>query len=121
MISKNDYNLGVFNGDLSVCLRDENGNLRVHVETGSDIKSFKPNRIMHYDPAFFITVHKSQGSEFESVNLLLPAEDTPILTKELLYTAVTRARKKFTIYGNLDLFKIAMQRKTIRYTGLRIA
>ncbi len=120
MISKNDYNLGIFNGDLGVCVRDENGHLRVHIESGSEIKSFKPNRIMHYDPAYFITVHKSQGSEFESVNLLLPNEDTLILTKELLYTAVTRARKSFNIYGDLKLFKTGMQRKTVRYTGLNV-
>jgi len=121
MISKNDYNLGIFNGDLGVCLQDENGHMRVHVETGSDIKSFKANRIMHYDPAYFITVHKSQGSEFNSVNLLLPKDDTLILTRELLYTAVTRARDNFVVYGDLQLFKKGMQRKTVRFTGLRIS
>ncbi|MCC5940167.1 MAG: exodeoxyribonuclease V subunit alpha, partial [Balneolaceae bacterium] len=70
IITQNDYNLGVFNGDLGVCLRDENGKLWVYVETGSQLKRIHPKRITTIDPAYFLTVHKSQGSEFERVNLL---------------------------------------------------
>ncbi|TVR18855.1 MAG: exodeoxyribonuclease V subunit alpha [Balneolaceae bacterium] len=118
IITQNDYNLGVFNGDLGVCLKDEQGNLNVYIETGSRLKKIHPSRLQHFETAYFLTVHKSQGSEFEHVNLLLPQNDTPILTRELLYTAITRARKTFTLYGNPDLFSAAIQRKTVRFTGL---
>lgn len=119
IITKNDYNLGVFNGDLGVCVRSEKGELWVHVESGSQIKRIKPQRLMHAEPAYFLTVHKSQGSEFEHVNLLLPAQDTHILTRELIYTAVTRSKNRFSLYGELSLFEKGISRKTVRFTGLK--
>ncbi|MDR9367105.1 MAG: exodeoxyribonuclease V subunit alpha [Balneolaceae bacterium] len=118
MITQNDYNLGIFNGDMGVTLVDEDDSIWVFVESGSEIKKFKPHRLSHFDPAYFLTVHKSQGSEFDRVNLLLPQKDTPILTKELIYTAITRARESFELYGNLKLFSEGIQRETQRFTGL---
>lgn len=118
LISQNDYNLGVFNGDMGVCIVEEDDSVWVYVETGSEIKRFKPQRLSHYNPAYFLTVHKSQGSEFNHVNFLLPQKDTPILTKELIYTAITRARESFSLYGSLDLFDEGIQRETLRFTGL---
>lgn len=118
MITQNDYNLGIFNGDMGVTIVDEDGSVWVYVETGSEIRRFKPQRLSHFDPAYFLTVHKSQGSEFNHVNFLLPQNDTPILTKELIYTAITRARESFFLYGNLDLFEEGLSRKTMRFTGL---
>ncbi|WP_234571742.1 exodeoxyribonuclease V subunit alpha [Rhodohalobacter sp. 614A] len=119
MITQNDYNLGIFNGDLGVAMMDEDESIWVYVESGSETRRFKPQRLSHYDPAFFLTVHKSQGSEFDQVNLLLPQADTPILTKELIYTAITRARKEFSLYGDLDLFEQGIKRETLRFTGLK--
>ncbi|MGM0746213.1 ATP-binding domain-containing protein, partial [Rhodohalobacter sp.] len=119
IITRNSYSQGVFNGDLGVCTRDEDGKVKVYVESGSEIKKLQPNRLTDYAPAYFLTVHKSQGSEFEDVNLLLPKRDTPILTRELLYTAITRARSSFNLYGDLDLFAKGIQRETLRYTGLK--
>ena len=118
MVTQNDYGLGVFNGDLGVAIEEGDG-LWVYVETGSEVRRFKPHRLQHYDPAYFLTVHKSQGSEFDHVNLLLPQKDTQILTKELIYTAVTRARNRFSLYGELDLFEKGIVRETLRFTGLR--
>lgn len=118
IITQNDYNLGVFNGDLGVCLKEDDGNLWLYVESGSELRRIKPNRITHYSPAFFLTVHKSQGSEFEQVQLLLPQNDTPILTRELLYTAITRSRSSFSLYGRLELLQKGIERKTERFTGL---
>ena len=119
IITRNSYVMGVFNGDLGVCLEDSDGKMTVYVESGSEIKKLQPNRLTDYAPAYFLTVHKSQGSEFDHVNLLLPKRDTPILTRELLYTAITRARSSFHLYGNLELFTKGVQRKTVRYTGLK--
>lgn len=118
IITQNDYNLGVFNGDMGVTIQDEEDSIWVYVESGSEIKRFRPRRLSHYDPAYFLTVHKSQGSEFDRVNFLLPQKDTPILTKELIYTAITRARESFDLYGNLELFETGMRRETLRFTGL---
>ena len=119
IITRNSYAMGVFNGDLGVCLKDSDGKMTVYVESGSEIKKLQPNRLTDYAPAYFLTVHKSQGSEFDHVNLLLPKRDTPILTRELLYTAITRARSSFHLYGDLELFTKGVQRETVRYTGLK--
>jgi exodeoxyribonuclease V alpha subunit len=66
-----------------------------------------------------MTVHKSQGSEFEDVLLVLPEHDSPVLTRELLYTAVTRARRSVTIYSSRPILESALQRRTDRTSGLR--
>lgn len=119
MITQNDYNLGVFNGDLGVCMEDPNRTLRIYIESGSEIKSIYPSRLTHYTPAWFLTVHKCQGSEFDHVKLLLPSSDTPLLSRELIYTAITRSRNEFTLYGNLNLFSEGIKRRIERYSGLR--
>ncbi|REL33648.1 exodeoxyribonuclease V subunit alpha [Rhodohalobacter sp. SW132] len=118
IISRNNYDLGVFNGDHGVCILQDDGNYRVFVQSGSGIKKIKPEQLTHFAPAYFLTVHKSQGSEFSQVNFLLPVKDTPILTRELLYTAITRAKKGFSLYGELELFIKASNRETERFSGL---
>ena len=118
IITQNDYSAGVYNGDLGVCIA-EGEEFRIWVESVSGPRKLRPERIRAYDPFYFLTVHKSQGSEFEEVNLLLPPNDHPLVTRELIYTAVTRARKRFNLYGSLDLFEAGIQRKTERYTGLK--
>ncbi len=65
-----------------------------------------------------MTVHKSQGSEFDRVALVLPGKDSPLLTRELLYTAVTRARREITLYGTTEILAAALGRRTLRFTGL---
>ncbi|NBC64821.1 MAG: exodeoxyribonuclease V subunit alpha [Bacteroidetes bacterium] len=120
MVTKNDYDAGVFNGDLGVCMRDDDGEAMVYIQSGSEIRRIKPDRLLHVSPAFFLTVHKSQGSEFKQVNLLLPAEQTPILTRELLYTAITRAKSEFRLHGSLTHFISASQKATERFSGLRM-
>ncbi len=118
IITRNDYNLGVFNGDLGVCLQDEKKGRQVYVESGGGIHRINPRRLTHFSPAYFLTVHKSQGSEFRQVNLLLPRDDTPILTKELIYTAITRSIDHFTLFGDPELFILGTNRRMERYTGL---
>ena len=118
MITRNDYDLGIFNGDHGVCILVD-GEYRVHIQSGSGIKKIKPERLLHFSPAYFLTVHKSQGSEFGDVKLLLPRKETPILTKELLYTAITRAKSNFTLFGEPEIFMTASNRVTERFSGLR--
>ncbi len=119
MITENDYNLGIFNGDMGVCVRDKEGKHWIYVESGSELKRFSVNRTSKLEPSYFLTVHKSQGSEFERVNLLLPRSDHTLLTRELIYTAVTRAKGEFRLYGDIEIFLNAVSRKTMRYTGLK--
>jgi exodeoxyribonuclease V alpha subunit len=120
LITRNDYSLGVYNGDLGVCVKSVDGSYHVvFSDTAGTLKRIAPNRIKQYEPAYLLTVHKSQGSEFGHVNLLLPDRETKILTKELIYTAVTRAKNSFRLLGDQGLFKKGIERKTERYTGLR--
>ncbi len=119
MIIRNDYDLGIFNGDHGVCILDDEGEYRVHIQSGSGIKKIRPERLLHFSPAYFLTVHKSQGSEFGDVKLLLPANEAPILTKELLYTAITRAKSTFTLFGDPEIFMTASKLVTERFSGLR--
>ena len=71
-----------------------------------------------HETVFAMTVHKSQGSEFESVLLILPDHDSPVLTRELLYTAITRARKHVEIWGSEGIFRAAVSRRIVRTSGL---
>lgn len=101
MISNNNYELGLFNGDVGIVRHDENGELKVFFEEKSELKSFLPAFISNAETVYAMTIHKSQGSEFDKVLIVLPAkEDIQIVTRELLYTAVTRAKNKVIIQGN---------------------
>ena len=119
IVTQNDYNLGVFNGDLGVCIREDDESHVVYIETGSTMKRVKPDRLTQAEPAYFLTVHKSQGSEFNQVNFLLPPSFNPVLSRELIYTAITRARKRCTIFGPEELLIRGIRNKTLRYTGFQ--
>jgi exodeoxyribonuclease V alpha subunit len=120
MITRNDYSMGLFNGDSGVCMSDPDnpGRFIVWIETTGGLKPIQTGRLMHVVPAYFLTVHKSQGSEFNSVSLLLPTKESPVLTRELIYTAITRARNEFHLLGSMDLFLQGMKQKTERFTLL---
>ena len=119
IITQNDYGLGVFNGDTGVCIRENDREMWVYVESGAGLRRIKPQRLTRFEPGWFLTVHKSQGSEFDSVNLLLPKTWNSLISRELLYTAVTRARKRFSLFGSEELFLQGIQNETERYTGLK--
>ena len=123
MITRNDYNLGLFNGDMGITLPvSGSGNQELHVcfpGDSGDFRSFLPYRLPEHETAFATTVHKSQGSEFDNVLLVLPDKDYPVLTRELLYTAITRARYHISIWGSQDIIKAAVLRKIERTSGLR--
>ncbi|WP_313654744.1 exodeoxyribonuclease V subunit alpha [Pantoea sp.] len=119
MISRNDSALGLFNGDIGITLRDEEGNLRVFfpLPDGS-IKAIQPSRLPSHETAWVMTVHKSQGSEFDHTALVMPTQFLPVLTRELVYTAITRARQQLTIYSERGVFQRAVQQQTQRRSGL---
>lgn len=111
MITRNDYNLGLMNGDVGITLKDSSGKLRVVFPSEDSRDEAKilwvsPMRLPDVETAFAITVHKSQGSEFNHVALILPEAGSPVLTRELVYTAITRAKENFTLLeSNADVFK----------------
>ena len=125
LITRNDYNLGLFNGDLGITLPDPNsssGELYVYFpDPITGFKRFPTHRIAEHDTVFAMTVHKSQGSEFDHVILLLPKTDYPLLTQELIYTGLTRARKSVSIWAPESVLKAAIERRIKRASGLRDA
>ena len=121
IIVRNDYNVGLFNGDLGIVLPDAtSGELRVFFrgEEG-DVLNFAPGRLPAHEPAFALTVHKSQGSEFRDALLLLPERDAPVLTRELLYTGVTRVRETVEVWATEPILRQTIERKIERNSGLR--
>jgi len=124
MITTNDYYLQLFNGDIGVALYDRESNNEIRVFfMGSDntIRKFNPLRLPSHETVYAMTVHKSQGSEFDHVLLLLPDTDSPVLTRELIYTGITRARKNVEVWGVEQIFKEAVARRIERTSGLRDA
>ena len=118
LITANDRGLGLSNGDLGVTVRADDGRLRVMVRLDGELRPFAPTRLTGVETVYAMTVHKSQGSEARDVTVVLPPEDSPLLTRELLYTAVTRARQRVTIIGTEDGVRAAVLRKVQRASGL---
>lgn len=118
IVTGNHYGLGLFNGDIGITLSDAQGRLRVYFRQGNKFRAISCARMPAHETAFVITVHKSQGSEFSEVILLLPDRESPILNRELLYTAVTRARQFFELWGAYEIFAQGVQKRAERGTGL---
>ena len=122
MIRRNDYNLRLFNGDVGIVLNDpeSDNDLRAFFLTSEgSLRKFHPLRLPEHETVYAMTVHKSQGSEFDSLLLLLPDRESPVLTRELIYTGITRARKNVEIWGKEGVFQAAISRRIERMSGLR--
>jgi exodeoxyribonuclease V alpha subunit len=121
MVTRNDPALGVFNGDVGVTLPGPPGSagLRVYFLDGDTLRSVGVSRLTHVETAFAMTVHKSQGSEFVHTVLVLPEGGAKVLTRELVYTGITRARENFTLVeAQAGLLRLALVRKSQRASGL---
>ncbi|BFM51114.1 exodeoxyribonuclease V subunit alpha [Marinomonas sp. THO17] len=119
MLTRNDATLGLFNGDIGICLADADGRLRVwFMQPNGEYLGLLPSRLNEYELVFAMTVHKSQGSEFDQVALVLPLTPSPVLTKELLYTGITRAKQGFSLWGTQEVIRMATQSRIKRYSGL---
>ncbi|MEX1011207.1 MAG: exodeoxyribonuclease V subunit alpha [Balneolaceae bacterium] len=120
IITRNNYSLGLFNGDLGVCMKGEDGKYRVcFPSSGEELRQFPVHRIGEFEPAYVLTVHKSQGSEYDSVTLMLPPDHVPLLNRKLIYTAVTRSKNRFRLLGDLEIFSKAVERASPRYSAFR--
>ncbi|MEA3358629.1 MAG: exodeoxyribonuclease V subunit alpha [Thermodesulfobacteriota bacterium] len=122
MITKNDYNLQLFNGDVGLVLPDPDteGDLRVFFQRAEgNLKKFYHLSLPENETVYAMTVHKSQGSEFERVLLILPDVESPVMTRELIYTGITRAKKSIEIWGDEGIFRRAISQCINRSSGLR--
>ena len=120
MVTRNDYNLKLFNGDIGVILPDAaSGEPRAFFPgPDNEVRKFLPLRLPEHQTAYALTVHKSQGSEFDRVLLVLPDRESPVLSRELLYTGITRARKSVALWFEEKVFRAALSRRVSRTSGL---
>jgi len=119
IVLKNDYLLQLYNGDVGICLPDAHGELRVvFPDPAGGWRELAPLRLPGHDTAFAMTVHKAQGSEFAKVMLLLPATPVKVMTRELLYTGVTRAAREVVLAGPEAVLLAACGTPTVRESGL---
>lgn len=121
MISGNNYDLGLFNGDTGILTGTaaDEGAAALFPDPVSGVRRISALRLPLHETAFALTVHKTQGSEFDAVMLVLPDRLSEVLSRELLYTAVTRARKRIEIWGDDEVFCRAVERRIERSSGLR--
>ncbi|SMO33850.1 exodeoxyribonuclease V subunit alpha [Gracilimonas mengyeensis] len=116
MSTRNDSVLKVKNGELGICQGEETP--RISFE-GEKALKVAPARLMNYEPAYAITIHKSQGSEFNEIAIILPDKMNPVLSKEIIYTAVTRARKDTLILAEEEVLRKAIENSVERHSGLK--
>ena len=120
IVTENSYRHRLFNGDIGVCMRDAAGTL-VAWFPGDDTdhpRAFHPAALPAHESAFAMTVHKAQGSEFDTVWLLLPARGNRVLSRELVYTGITRARRALHVAGSEAVIREALARHAGRWSGL---
>jgi exodeoxyribonuclease V alpha subunit len=124
LVQRNDYERRLYNGDQGVVVRMDRGRghgaelVAVFARGGGAFDVWPADEIPDLAPAFAMTVHKAQGSELDHVALVLPDADLPLLTRELVYTAVTRARRSVVLLGKSDLLARAVSRTVERHSGI---
>jgi exodeoxyribonuclease V alpha subunit len=118
LVTENDYELGLHNGDTGVVVEAE-GRVQAAFPRGAGVAGFSPSRLGAVQTVYAMTIHKSQGSQFDAAAVLLPEPDSRILTRELLYTAATRARRRLIVAGTEAAIRTAVQRPVARASGLR--
>jgi exodeoxyribonuclease V alpha subunit len=121
LVTENDYSLRLYNGDTGVVVAAGPGRVVAAFERGGLVVEVSPTRLASVDTVYAMTVHKAQGSQFDTVAVLLPGPDSPILTRELLYTAVTRAQRELFVAGTEASVRTAVCRPIARASGLRLA
>tara|TARA_R110002124_G_scaffold286453_1_gene467392 strand:- start:4224 stop:5924 length:1701 start_codon:yes stop_codon:yes gene_type:complete len=115
IITKNDFSTGLRNGEIGTCFKNDQNEFYIRFGSSAQIPVAQ---LKYYDLAYAITVHKSQGSEFKNVTLFLPEKLNPVLTKELLYTGVTRARESTLVIGKRELISEIIQLKIKRFSSI---
>lgn len=120
LVTANDYGLGVYNGDIGVTVLNSEGQLRAVIAGAGGLLDFASSRLSDVETLHAMTIHKSQGSQADEVTVLMPQEDSRLLTRELFYTAVTRAKKKVRVVGGEATVRAAIERRAVRASGLAL-
>lgn len=118
LINENSYRQQLFNGDIGVVWPDEFGELRVWFDAEGGPRAWLPAALPAHESAFALTVHKAQGSEFERVFLALPEHGARVISRELLYTGLTRCRRQITLWASEPVLRESVGRKAQRWSGL---
>ncbi len=118
LVTANDQSLGLFNGDTGVVVRETDGTPRAVFARGASVVRLAPTRLYEVQTVHAMTVHRSQGSQFARVSFVLPPENSPLLTRELLYTGLTRAREFVRVIGTPEQLRGAIERRAARASGL---
>ncbi|MEZ5184931.1 MAG: exodeoxyribonuclease V subunit alpha [Candidatus Nanopelagicales bacterium] len=119
LVTANDYSADLYNGDTGVVVAATDGGVRAAFRRGSGFASLTPARLSAVQTLNAMTIHRGQGSQFDAVTIVLPPPESPLLTRELLYTAVTRARSHIRVIGTEDAVRAAVGRQVRRASGLR--
>ena len=120
LVTANDYAADVYNGDTGVVVADpETGQARAAFPRGGGALLLAPARLQQVETLHAMTIHRGQGSQFRDVTVVLPPPDSPLLTRELLYTAITRARAQVRVIATPEAIRVALARPVRRASGLR--
>ncbi|MGA8248681.1 MAG: ATP-binding domain-containing protein, partial [Nocardioides sp.] len=118
IVTSNDYAVGVYNGETGVVVRRADGALRARVAGSDGVRDLATTRLVDVDTMHALTIHKSQGSQVDEVTVLLPPPESRLLSRELFYTAVTRARSTVRVVGSEATVRAAVTRQAQRASGL---
>jgi exodeoxyribonuclease V alpha subunit len=122
IINENDYSLNIFNGDVGLLwpAKESDNQLRAYFLTqDNQLKKCLPNRLPAHETAYAMTIHKSQGSEFKHTAVILPDNDSSLLSRELVYTAITRAKNQLSLFSSEKILNHAIRRQSLRQSGLQ--
>ncbi|TCJ95318.1 AAA family ATPase [Nocardia alba] len=118
LVTANDHEARIYNGDTGVIIRRPDGSLRAALQRGSEPYLVHPTQFPAVVTVFAMTIHRSQGSQYDTVSVVLPEPESTLLTRELLYTAITRARTHVRVIGTEDSIRAAIGRRVLRASGL---
>ena len=119
LITRNDPGTSLYNGDTGLIWPDDNGNVMAWFPDGEGgVRAVAPGRLPAHQTCYAMTVHKTQGSEFSNVLLILPEVPHQLLSRDLLYTGITRAKRSVVIYGGEDAVRVGCETKRVRGSGL---
>lgn len=118
MVTQNNYSVGLFNGDIGLVLANDEGQMMVWFEQDNGLRPVSLGRLPNVETVYAMTIHKTQGSEFDHVAMILPEAPSPLLTRELLYTGLTRAKHSFVCAGEIDILHAGIRSQVTRWAGL---
>ncbi|WP_280386033.1 exodeoxyribonuclease V subunit alpha [Nocardia wallacei] len=119
LVTANDHEARIYNGDTGVIVRDADGALRAALQRGTEPYLVHPTQFPGVTTVYAMTIHRSQGSQYGTVSVVLPGPESTLLTRELLYTAITRARHHVRIIGTEEAIRAGIDRRVLRASGLR--